>query len=80
MGRAFTRAQVAAMGPDELQTNLADINAWTTAGAIDGQAPADLRRPEGHVWTRPEVEALTQAELEANLDAINEQLSAGGIR
>lgn len=79
--KAFTRAQIEAMRPEELAADLDDINSWVAAGAVDGQAPGPLKRPEGHQFTRAEVEAISRRpeEFEANRDAINAQLAAGGI-
>ncbi|RZU31158.1 hypothetical protein [Blastococcus saxobsidens] len=80
MSRAFTRAELDAMGPQELADNADAISAWAAAGAVDGQAPPDIKRPDGHVFTREELSTLTVAEFDANADAIHRQLAAGTIR
>lgn len=79
MSRAFTRAQVEAMSPEEVAANLDDINAWVEAGAVDGQAPLELKRPDGHVFTRAEIAAMSPEAVVANTEAISGQLAAGGI-
>jgi hypothetical protein len=79
MSRAFTRAEIEAMRPDELAANADAISAWAAAGAVDGQAPMPLKRPEGHQFTRAEVEAISRRpeEFEANRDAVNAWLAEG---
>lgn len=80
MSRAFTRAEVAAMTPDQVAANLADVNEWVGAGQPEGQAAPSLRRPAGHTFTAAEVSAMGQAEFEANRDLIDAWLAAGGTR
>lgn len=78
MGRAFTRAQLAGMRQEDAAAQVDDINAWAAAGAVDGQAPVSLRRPDGHRFTAAEISAMPVAEFEANKDLIDGWLAAGG--
>lgn len=80
MARAFTRAQLAAMSPEEMAAQVDEVNEWLAAGGIDGQAPPPLKRPEGHQFTRAEIDSMTPEAVVANTDAISLQLAAGTVR
>lgn len=73
MSRAYTRAQLAAMRPDDLAAQADEINEWAAAGAVDGRPPPE--RPER--LTVEQVAAMTPEQVAANLDAVNASLADG---
>ncbi|MDP5184789.1 hypothetical protein QOZ88_19320 [Blastococcus sp. BMG 814] len=74
MSRAFTRAQIDTMGPQELAANADAINAWAAAGAVEGQAPPT----PATTFTVEQLQAMSAEEMAVNIDAVNASLRGHG--